>query len=195
MVKTHSILVQELNNYASPKAKITNMIKNHEIIQIKKGLFFDPQDTTYSTFSLSALIYGPSYVSFQSAMSFYGLIPERTDAITCAVYNKTKIKKFVTPAGNFYYYHVPVQVFPHDIIIQKENEQNYLIATPEKAICDSIYQIKSLKDQSDIDSLLQDWRIDLELLKSLDQDSLQFLLPQYRRKSCDLLQNWLIGRF
>ena len=193
MVKTHNILVQELNNYASPKAKITNMIKNHEIIQIKKGLFFDPKDT-YSIFSLSALIYGPSYVSFQSAMSFYGLIPERTDAITCAVYNKTKNKKFETPAGNFFYYHIPDQVFPHDIIIQEENGQNYLIATPEKAVCDSIYQVKKLENQSDIDSLLQDWRFDLELLKSLDQDSLQFLLPQYRRKSCNLLQNWLKER-
>jgi predicted transcriptional regulator of viral defense system len=193
MVITSLQLRQKLSNYASPKAKITQMIKNGQIIQLKRGLFLEPDDRNYSTFSISSLIYGPSYVSFTSALSWYGLIPESVPAITCAIFNKNRNKEFHTPIGSFYYYEIPAIVFSSYVLLNSENEQNFLIASPEKAVCDSLSRVRSIATLPDLENLLEnDWRIDIEHLLTLDRDIFQFLLPLYGKKICNLFQSWLL---
>lgn len=192
MFKSHLQLVEELRQYSSPKAKITRMINSKKIIQIKRGIFIDADDDTYSLNSLSSVIYGPSYISFQSAMSFYGIIPERVKAITCASYNKNKNKEFHTPIGDFYYFYIPPKVFPYDTTIMEENGQNFIIASPEKAICDSLYKVRNITTEGDLVRLLiEDWRIDLDVLKSLNRKSFQFLLPLYEKRISNLFVEWL----
>jgi hypothetical protein len=192
MLKTHLQLVQELEGYSSPRAKITRMIKENEIIQIRRGIFLDKNDREYSLFSLSSLIYGPSYVSFQSAMSNYGLIPERTSSITCASFNKNKNKTFETPIGNFFYHYIPAKVYPYDILIREENDQNYLIASQEKALSDALYKVRDIENFAQLEDLLfEDWRIEPDDLKILDMESLSFLLPLYQSKVCNLFSDWL----
>lgn len=192
MVKTHLQLIQELEGYSSPKAKITRMIKDKEIIQVKRGIFLDKNDREYSLFSLSSLIYGPSYVSFQSAMSNYGLIPEKTSSVTCASFNKNKNKSYETPVGFFFYHYIPARVYPYDILIREENDQNYLIASQEKALADSLYKVRDIVNFDQLEDLLfEDWRIEIEDLKNLDLDSFYFLLPLYGSKVCNLFRDWL----
>lgn len=192
MFKSHLQLVEELKQYSSPKAKITRLINAKEIIQIKRGIFLDADDNSYSLNSLSSVIYGPSYISFQSALAYYGIIPERVKAITCASYNKNKNKEFHTPVGDFYYYYIPTKVFPYAITLEEENGQKFIIASLEKAICDSLYKVRNIQTETDLVQLLiEDWRIDLHLLKSLNLKSFQFLLPLYRRKICNLFGEWL----
>ncbi|MCF7793899.1 MAG: hypothetical protein K9N09_09150 [Candidatus Cloacimonetes bacterium] len=192
MIKTHMQLIQELDEYSSPKAKITRMIKNNEIIQLKRGIFLDKDDRNYSLFSLSSLIYGPSYVSFQSAMSHYGLIPERTPSVTCASFSKNKNKSIETSIGNFYYFYIPTKVYPYDTMIREENNQNYIIASPEKSLSDMLYKVRDIDNINQIEGLLlEDWRIEIEDLKNLNPVSLNFLLPLYERKICNLFLDWL----
>ncbi len=192
MYKSHLQLLDELKQYSSPKSKITRMINSKEIIQVKRGVFLDNNDYSYSTMSLSSIIYGPSYVSFEKAMSFYGLIPERVTAITCASYNKNKNKEFNTSIGDFYYFYIPVKVFPYDTVILEENNQNFIIATPEKAICDSLYKVKNIKTNRDLTKLLiEDWRIDFSILKNLNKKSFQFLLPLYEKRITNLFHEWI----
>ena len=192
MFKSHMQLVEELKQYSSPKAKITRMINSKEVIQIKRGIFVDATDDTYSLNSLSSVIYGPSYISFQSAMSFYGIIPERVKAITCASYNKNKNKSFHTSIGDFYYYYIPIKVYPYDTTIMEENDQNFIIASPEKAICDSLYKVRNIQSEDELTQLLvENWRIDLDVIKNLNRRSFQFLLPLYEKKICNLFGKWL----
>jgi len=192
MYKSHLQLVDELKQYSSPKSKITRMINSKEIIQVKRGIFLDSNDQTYSANSLASIIYGPSYISFESAMSFYGIIPERVTAITCASYNKNKNKKFHTPIGNFYYFYIPSKVFPYDTIIKGKNDRKFIIASAEKAICDTLFRVKNINTNTELTKLLiEDWRIDFEILKNLNKDSFQFLLPLYKKKICDLFENWI----
>ncbi len=192
MIKTHIQLVDELGNYASPKAKITRLLRSQELIQVKRGLFLAEGDNDYSLKSISSIIYGPSYVSFESALSYYGLIPERVAGITCATFGKNKNREFHTPVGDFYYYYLPVAVFPYEVVIREENGQNFLIATLEKAICDSLYKTKGINNINEIEELLiSDWRIDHDALQELNISVLEFLVPLYRRQICRLFLTWL----
>ena len=74
MLKTHLVLADELKDYVNPAAKIARMVKAGEIVRIKQGLYeTDPQAEGVL---LAEAIYGPSYLSFEFALSYHGLIPE-----------------------------------------------------------------------------------------------------------------------
>ena len=99
----YSYLVHLLKDYNSPRDKISRMIKKREIIQLKKGLyvlspkFGDPVNLKV----LANLVYGPSYISLEYALSYWGLIPEKVEEITSMTNKRNKI--FETPVGTFSY--------------------------------------------------------------------------------------------
>lgn len=192
MIKPHIQMMEELRDYSSPKAKITRLLQKRKLIQIKRGLFLAEEDNSYSLKSISSIVYGPSYVSFESALSYYGFIPERVNIITCATYAKNKNREYHTPIGDFYYYYLPAAVYPYEIVIREENGQNFLIATPEKAICDTLYKTRGIENVEELkELLLSDWRIDNDELEKLNISVLKSIVPLYRRKTCSLLYEWL----
>jgi predicted transcriptional regulator of viral defense system len=195
MHKNHLTMMHELRDYASPKSRLTRMIKSGEVIQVRRGIFLDGQEKTgYSLKSLAAVIYGPSYISFEYALAYYGLIPERVQTVTSAAYHKNKNRRFSTPLGEFYYYYLPATVFPYDVMLGSENDQNYLIASPEKALCDTLYKTRSIDSLKDMQALIfEDWRMERKAVLSLDRASLIFLAPLYRKKIFRLLLQWLEG--
>jgi predicted transcriptional regulator of viral defense system len=92
-------------------------------------------------------LYGPSYVSFETALAFYGLIPEKVFAVRSATFKRTK--RFENAVGNFEYITVPPAYYSIGISQQTvENEYTYLLATPEKALCDLILATPNLRLQS-----------------------------------------------
>ncbi|MFA6645697.1 MAG: hypothetical protein WCS59_01135 [Sphaerochaetaceae bacterium] len=97
MLKTRDLIMNELQSYASPKAKLTQMIKRGEIIQICRGVY-STLDTD-PRLPVASMIYSPSYISFETALAYHQLIPERTHAIMSAAFRLTKEKYFDTPFG------------------------------------------------------------------------------------------------
>jgi len=75
MLKTRSHIMYELRDYASPKAKLTQMIKNGEVIQIRRGVYATSKDDP--KFPAASMISSPSYISFQTALAYHQMIPER----------------------------------------------------------------------------------------------------------------------
>ncbi|TGM41719.1 hypothetical protein EHQ92_18145 [Leptospira biflexa] len=192
MYKTHQLVMEELSSYSSPKAKLSKMIKSNEIIHLKRGVFLDKNDTSYSLFSIASVLYGPSYISFESALSHYGMIPERVRGITSAIFNKKKNKEFHTPIGDFYYFYLPKSAYPFGIVRKTEDGQGYLIATPEKAILDVIYKNSKLKDINELrDFLVEDKRIEEEMLSRLNKIEVTKLCPIYNQRQCLLLPKML----
>ena len=190
MVKDHLALMEELKGYASPKARLSRMIKSGSIIQVRRGLFVD--DKTIPPRVLSPLIYGPSYLSFEYALSNYGLIPERVTIFTSASYNKNRDKTFHTPFGEYYYYYIPTAVYPHGLAREMEKGSPYIIALPEKALCDALYKTSGINTVNDLERLLlDDWRMEKMDLMNLDSIFISFLAPLYRRKPLKLLDLWL----
>ena len=79
MIYTNAELRTKFRDYANPMAKVANMAKSKKIIRVTHGLYVD--DPNIDPLFLSSYIYGPSYVSFETALSMYGLIPEHAVAI------------------------------------------------------------------------------------------------------------------
>ncbi|MDA8125550.1 MAG: hypothetical protein M0009_10225 [Deltaproteobacteria bacterium] len=192
MLKDHMTLMHELRAYASPKARLTRMIKSGEVVQVRRGLFVDRKETGHSLKSLASVIYGPSYISFEYALAHHGLIPERVRAITSATYHKNKNRRFHTPLGDFYYYYLPAAVFPYGVALGSEEGGSYLMATPEKALCDTLYKTRDVTGLKALGALLrEDWRMEREALLSLDRADILFLAPLYGKPLLRLLPKWL----
>lgn len=95
-------------------------------------------------------IYAPSYVSFESALAFYHLIPEGVFSITSATTLKTH--QFTTSLGTFIYRHLKPELFFGYRLIEIGG-QRYRMAEPEKLILDYLYLNSSLTTPDDIESL------------------------------------------
>lgn len=166
----YQLLLSALSDYAYPRDKITSWLKSGELIRIKKGLYIFGKNTAlrpYSQELIANLIYGPSAISLNYALSFYGLIPERTTTIT-SITNKRN-KAFATPVGDFTYRYLAPNKYAVGIELFNTNKTTpFLIASPEKALCDFIHlSDKKIKLPTAIDMenyLFSDLRIDEEAL-------------------------------
>lgn len=90
MIKTTNMILEELYQYASPADKLSRMVRDGKYIPIVKGLY----ETQRSTpgYLLAGSIYGPSYLSFEFALAYHGLIPEAVYTFTSATFDKKKEK-------------------------------------------------------------------------------------------------------
>src|SRR5262249_19556355 len=108
----YNLLKDALKNYAHPRRNISAWLKSGDLVRIKKGLYVfgdKAKREPYSLELLANLIYGPSAVSLEYALSYYGLIPERVPTVT-SITNKRK-KSFATPVGNFTYQYLSAEKF------------------------------------------------------------------------------------
>ncbi len=170
-----NVLCTALNGYQSPKDKISLLENNGSIIRLKKGLFVVSSEASKQTLSRELIanhLYGPSYISLESALSFYGLIPEKVYTIRSVTAKRAK--RFSTQLGNFEYRTIPQDYYP--IGIRQEivnNEYAYLLASPEKAICDMILSTRNFRIQSVKAMqiyLEEDLRMDLSVIKTYNTD-------------------------
>ena len=191
-----NILVGKVNNI---NAKIAYMVNKGELIRLKKGLYTlgkDYQAVSPDTISLANILYAPSYVSFDYALSYYGLIPERVYEITSATMRMKK--EFDTPLGRFTYRPVPLSAYALGIDwLYDDINGGKLIATSEKALCDKIRSdrgIGRLSQQAVRDYLEFDLRIDMDLLYALDTELIMAIATAYRSSNLKNLSKLISKR-
>lgn len=185
-------LMDSLKEYSSPKSKLTMMIKSGEVIRLRRGLFLAGGSAGYSIKTLANKIYGPSYISFEYALSYYNLIPETVETVTCASYNKNKNKRFDTPVGSFLYRSVTRAAYPYGVVRPEEGGNPFLIATKEKALCDTLSKIGGIANMKDLKYLLFDnLRLDREELFKSNMEDMAFLIPLYKKKILNMLLEYL----
>lgn len=78
----------------------------------------------------------PSYVSMSTALRYYGVIPEAI-YLTQSMTTKEP-REYETPVGRFVFTRMKKDVFNIGIRNVEENGYSFLIASPEKALCDLI---------------------------------------------------------
>jgi predicted transcriptional regulator of viral defense system len=164
-----AVLHNLFGGYKSPKDKVSHLQKAGILLRLKKGLFVVLPNISSHDISVELIanhLYGPSYVSYQRALFFHGLIPERVYTIKSATIKRKKI--YITPVGNFEYITVPAKYYPIGLqTIIVKNTHAYIIASPEKAICDLILATSGLRFQSKKairEYLIDDLRIDFNYI-------------------------------
>ena len=120
--------------------QLIEWVKKGYVIELKRGVYtLNPRDREVglTELSLASILYSPSYISLEYALSFYQLIPERAVGITSISTKKTQ--SFENKLGYFTYRHVQKKCFQG--FVQKEDEfkNSYFIASPEKALVDYLY--------------------------------------------------------
>ncbi len=190
MIITNTIFKNNNQQYRNQNNKLTREVKANKLYKIINGLYeTDPNTPGYL---LAGSIYGPSYISFEYALSFYGLIPERVTVITNATFDKKKKKEYHTSFGVFTYRDVPKEVYAQEILLKVEKNYSYQIATPEKALCDKLYTLSPLHNYKNLEIMLfQDLRIDEEEFNKLDGNKIKTLSHFYHSTNINLLANYM----
>lgn len=158
---------------------IKRAIAKGEIIHIKRGLYALAkrfQRKGINLFELSQLIYGPSYVSFESALNYYGWIPEAVYAVTSA--SAKNAKEFKTPYGVFIYKRIPFSMLFFGVERIESSQGSFLIANPWKALIDYVYVYK--KEWRGVEPVTKSLRIEKESFKDIDFDFLNQIEKIYK---------------
>ncbi len=178
--------------YAAPTKKIHDLVKAGVLVGIKKGLYVFAPDYAQKPVVkevLANLIYGPSYISLEFALAFYGLIPERVEIVTSVTSKRDKT--FKTPIGTFTYRRLAVEKYREGVeLVSLNAEQSVLMASPAKALLDYIVlnKVQKLHSVSDARHFLEtDLRIDAEQWKRFDLVTFHQLNRVYKSKSADFV--------
>ena len=189
MLKTRDYLMYELRSYASPKSKLTQMIKNGQIIQIARGVyatsFEDPR------LPAASMIHSPSYISFETALAYHQMIPERVHEVKSAGFRLHKQKAFDTPFGRYSFLYIPETVFPWGVEPAQELAHGFRLATKEKALLDTLYKIRGIRSMKAMEMLLfEDLRLDPDEIFGLDWQFMGNLAPEYHSTTIGSLLRW-----
>lgn len=127
-----------------------------EKITSKYYRFTDQPYTTETAYLVANKIYTPSYISLESALAYYQLIPEAVPGVTNITTAKTH--KITDDLNSFYYRSVKPDLFFGYQLISCEHtpgaaQHSFKIATIEKALLDFLYIHSDYKDETDFESL------------------------------------------
>ena len=154
-------------NPAAVRLQLSRWTKSGRIYQLRRGLYaLAPpyQKTKPDSFLIANHLQRASYVSVQSALAFYGLIPD-TVHITVSV-TPGRPERLKTPLGIFEFRHIkPALMYGYRMTNLPQSQQAF-VATPEKALLDLVY----LQTGGETKEYLQELR--LQHLDRLDMDVL-----------------------
>lgn len=186
MIVTTSMLKEKFHDYANPLDKIKRDVDKGVIIRLAKGIYETDKNTEPCL--LASSILSPSYLSFDWALSFYGLIPERVFAITSASLGLRKNKTFENQFGRYEYTDIPVEAFSEGLTYLENSEYAAKIAMKEKAICDSLCKWRVVKNVKELKELLfEDKRIDEDEFALCDFELMKRLAKLYNKTNLKLL--------
>lgn len=179
MIKTTKMLLNELSGYSDPFGKINRLLKAEELVLLKKGFY--ETDKSKPGYLFAPVIYGPSYLSFDYALARYGLIPESVHEYTSATFNKGKRKRYQNIFGDYSYRDIPKAAYPFEVQLYTEGDYAYMMATPEKAICDKLYTLPPVSNINEMTQLLfENLRIDETGFQKLNTKTLEELSELYK---------------
>ena len=189
MLYDYQSLKIKYSKYSNIGQKISSEVKKGNLVRIKKGLYTDNLQVDAPV--LSNVCYEPSYISFEFALSYYGLIPEHVNMLTSACFMKKNNKKYSVDNMTFEYRSIPNDVFPYGILfIKNQDGIRYKIASKEKALCDTLYLKYPVRTIDELKKLLfEDLRIDINEFINLDFTFINNIAPLYHSNTLITLKN------
>jgi len=194
MIVTTLYLKEKYKDYTDVNGKIKRDIDKGILFPLVRGIY--ETNSSVDGFLLASYIYGPSYLSFEYALSFHNIIPERVVVYTNATFNKRKSKFYQNHFGLFTYRDVPNTAFPFSVKAYEENGYAYFIASPEKALCDLLYikePVRSIKELKMV--LFDDLRINKDAFGQLNFGDILFLSYKYISNNMKYLRKYIESEY
>lgn len=183
---TGDILNGLLGNYKASANKLSRLVAEGILVHLRKNLYIVSPKLTKCKLSEGLManhIYNPSYVSMLTALRIYGIIPERVATIQSMTVKKSWTIRNDT--GYYTYTCCDSDYYKIGITYKTEEGISYMIATPEKALCDWIAYTPGINLRfisSAKQCLADDMRMDLEFLKNMDISLLEQCLQCSKKK-------------
>ncbi len=162
-------------------ALLKRALAKGDLIHLRRGLYLlgkQYQREPLNLFAVAQKIYGPSYISLESALAHHGWIPEAVRTVTSATSKRSSL--FETPLGVFSFSRIIVSPFLIDVSREVSGEDSFWIAGPWKAIADYVYFYK--KEWKGIAPLLESLRIEEEEILTAKKETLLELESAYRSR-------------
>lgn len=138
-------------------------LRTGRLKSIKRGVYVTDKD--HSDFELAQKLYAPSYISLQTALGFHGINFQSYESIYSV---SLKRKKIEAENKIFNYHAVSEKIFWNPLGVEKK--ENYYLATPERAICDTLYLFP---------------QIGFDHIGGLDTEQLQALAVLYKSQTLE----------
>ncbi|HOL21791.1 MAG TPA: hypothetical protein PLQ41_02910 [bacterium] len=164
---------RSFNKFDNPshiRRQVNYWLKKGYLIKLKKGfyIFSEPfSRTKVSPFVLANYMVSPSYISLETALNYYNLIPEKITSYTSITTKKTGSIK--NPLGIFSYFHIKIELF-YGFTKKQDNKFDFFIASPEKAVLDYFY-FKGIPSDYDAFEEIRFQNLEVLNLKNLDEFS------------------------
>ena len=167
--------IQELKKfYNNKKSSLKNLLSRWS----KEELIFS-LGSSYYCFDIEKLDYlnhacnlvKPSYISFEYALNYYGLIEQISQVVTLAT---VKRHKFIY-SGPYVYEYTRIK---KELFFGYQRIDNYYIALPEKALLDTVYLLSRNKRLVDLSGLNH---------KKIDKDTLYKYAKKFPKYVLDKL--------
>lgn len=165
---TINVLSSYLNGFMAPMQKILDMEQKGELVRLKRGLYITANGKP-NLFLVANHLYGPSYVSCESALRYFGLIPEHVESVISV--STLRSKEFENALGHFSYRHIPMDYYSQDVCIQTEKDVSFQIASREKALADLVILTAGIRlryKKEILEYLEQDLRLDMDAFYKMD---------------------------
>jgi len=150
-----------------------------EVVRIHRGLYCLTERYLRQKLDplvLAQRIYGPSYISLETALSYHGWIPEAVYAVTSVCTDRSR--EFDTPLGRFSFTRIPQETFYAEASrVEKEAGGSFLMASPLKALADYVYVHKC--DWRSSRPVVESLRVDERNLESVDSEAFDRLVGNY----------------
>ncbi len=179
---SRQLLLGVLKDYKRPQDKISDLVAQGILQQVKAKMYVPGKNLKMAgpePFLLANHLAGPSYVSMESALAYWRLIPEKVFGVTSMINGRGRV--YEIPAATFSYIHLPLPYFAFgQVSVMLAERQVAIVASAEKALCDQVIATKGLLLRSIIQTkewLLEDMRMEREVLRDLRINMINEWIP------------------
>lgn len=158
---------------------IKKLLEQYVLSLLERGKYYVTSKKP-NELQIACYVYNPSYISFETALNYHGILSQFPTSVSCATLKKTERKSI--DGKEYLFSHVSNKFY-----IGYEKKDNFLIAIPEKALVDQLYfSIKSLRSICNLNEY------DLSILdKSKTTDFIALFNNAIQGKMKNLLKSWL----
>jgi len=169
---------------------LINWQKKGYVIKLRNGyyLFSETKTDENRLFQIANKLYDPSYVSMESALNYYGIIPEAVYSVQSLSTRKTD--EFTTTVGAFTYRTIKkVLYFGYHLI--RDGATTFRMASREKSLLDFLYLRPDISDYPSFEALRWNHEALLMINESTLQDYLRFFNSPTLNKKIELLKTYM----